>query len=84
MLVFFKNCSRELMSYGLFQFYQAKAYLKTGNPDLCEKILTDPNFSLEFIREGEVSITDLWIELQRCRGKEPVVPDKFNYRMNEE
>ncbi len=84
MLAFFKNCSRELMSYGLFQFYQAKAYLKTGNPDLCEKILTDPNFSLEFIREGEVSITDLWIELQRCRGKEPVVPDKFNYRMNEE
>ena len=84
MLAFLKNCSRDLMRYGLFQFYQAKAYLKTGHPDLCEKILTDPEFSLEFIREGEVSVTDLWIELQKCQGKEPVVPDKFNYRMNEE
>lgn len=82
-LQFLATCDDRIMQYGLFQFYQAKAYLKTGKYEECEKIINDPQFSLEFIREGELSITELWIELKKCEGEAPVVPEKFDYRMSQ-
>ncbi len=80
---FLKTCNNEIMKYGLFQFYKAKSYLKIGAYEECEKIINSPDFSLEFIREGELSITELWIELKKCKNEPPIVPEKFDYRMSE-
>ena len=83
MLQFLASCDDRIMKYGLFQFYQAKAYLKIGEYEKCEDIINSPEFSLEFVREGELSITELWIELKKCKGEEQAVPDKFDYRMSQ-
>ena len=73
--------------------YRARACVELGQLELAEELMENNVEAISTnVREGELSVTDLWITLQKkkaiARGEEPLekykVPQKWNFRMKNE
>lgn len=91
-LELYKAASAEVKKDGRVRMYAAFAYVRLGKPEKAKKILLENGgLVVSDIREGETSITALYIEteiaLAAQKGKKITaddvdVPDMFNFRMD--
>ena len=74
-----------VQSHPRIVFLKAQALCRTGNPQAAEDLLAN-GFVLPDIREGEISIADLWQEIQReqqAHGTKPKeIPYELDFRMH--
>ncbi len=73
-----ENCFRK---DGRLRFYYIWALHKTGRSEEARRLLNkDGGLKVDDIREGELSLGELWIELERAAGEEPdQVPYRFDF-----
>lgn len=82
----------ELQAYPKLQMYYAFALLHTGRPLEAEEVLLrDGGLQVVDIREGENSLSDLYVRIQVAKGElenrvvnpdEVAVPEVFDFRMS--
>lgn len=87
----YESASPKIKSDGRITMFYCFAMLRTGDIDGAETLLNaNGGICVSDIREGEVSITDLYIELQEAKAKREgvpfkregvKVPKKFDFRM---
>ena len=84
--------SEDVLSLSRVRFYYIYALLRAGKTELaCEEFEKSGNFNIDDIEEGEISITQLWFELEEEKAKKEgktfdrksaKVPREFDFRMN--
>lgn len=79
----FDELPEQLKTDGRLLFYKAFALLRSGNPRAAADILT-PEFVMNDIKEGEVSISHLWFEIYDQLGEADNHPLPFDldFRMD--
>jgi len=91
---FIEGLADDIRTVPRVRLYLAQAYVKLGRAGEAEAIImADGGLVVADIREGEISITDLWYDIEECKAaldgipfdrasaKPPVI---FDFRMNAE
>ncbi|WP_105616804.1 DUF5107 domain-containing protein [Vallitalea okinawensis] len=79
---------KSLKKVGRIKMYLAFAYAHTGDVDQASEIMdSDGGLMVDDIREGEVSITELWILLFKKKNpavkeEDIIIPKKYDFRMH--
>lgn len=83
--------SDEEKACGQIKMYMLFTYVKQGNIEAAERMFnSDGGIDVADIREGENTITDLWLELEELKAKRDgrdfnrnnaIVPEQFDFRM---
>ncbi len=81
----------EQKACGQIKMYMLFTYVKKGDIEAAEQLfLKDGGINVPDIREGENTVTDLWLELEELKAKRDgrefdrntaVVPEQFDFRM---
>lgn len=78
-LEIFEQLPGSLAENGRLQFFAALSHMRLGHPAAAEAILNE-DFTMNDIKEGELSVSAVWQELYQ--GRKPL-PDRLNFRMYE-
>jgi tetratricopeptide (TPR) repeat protein len=65
---------------GRFRFLEARAAMLAGDLGRAESIL-DGDLEVADLREGEASLSDLWLLSRRHRGETGAVPFRYDFRL---
>lgn len=77
----------EVQNNNRIKMYLAFAYVNTGNVDIADRMMNaEGGLDVVDIREGEITITELWEEIFKLknpnvREEDIRVPKKYNYKM---
>lgn len=65
-----KELGKEVKNIGRIKLYIAYAYLNKSNLDEAERLLYEDNgISVADVREGEISVTNLWFEIEKAKAE---------------
>lgn len=86
-----KNFTEQIQNLGRIKMYVAYSYLKLEQIEKAEQILyKDGGLCVNDIQEGEISITELWCDIERAKAirdgklfdfKTVEIPEAFDFRM---
>ncbi len=85
-----ESLDEKVKAHGRVQILRSKALIELGRFDEADKILS-PGFELADIKEGEVSISELWFKIKAGQNgisldeakKRFVLPYEFDFRMHD-
>lgn len=91
MIKVYENAPQCIKNDGRVTMYYSFALLRSGNTEEADRILNaDGGICVDDIREGEITITDLYLEIEEAKAKaagvhfsrgNADVPRKFDFRM---
>ena len=87
-----KICDKSLINLSRIRLYHAASAAKLGKRKEAEAIFYKyDTFEVDDQREGEITITETWLDIEALRAKESGVefdrakakcPEKYNFKMN--
>lgn len=87
-----KKLSKQIQDLGRIKMYVAYSYLKLGQTEKAEQILHENGgLCVNDIQEGEISITELWCDIEKAKAnrdgklfdfKTVKIPEAFDFRMS--